>query len=205
MPAMSAVERAFCRSGPWRAFTRRVALPWALAGVDLHGDVLELGSGSGSVAADLLQRSPSIRLTATDVDPAMLDAARQFLAPFGDRVKVRQADATALPFAAGSFDSVVSFIMLHHTLRWEDALGEAVRVLRPGGRLIGYDLVTSGPARTFHRLDRSHHRLASADEFTARLRQLPVEEIRVEPALRNLAVRFHARRSGDTTEPQSAP
>jgi SAM-dependent methyltransferase len=131
------------------------------------------------------------------VDSAMVDSARQRLTPFGDRVEVRQADATALPFAAASFDSVVSFIMLHHTLRWEDVLGEAVRVLRPGGRLVGYDLVNSPPARTFHRLDRSDHRLASADELSARLRQLPVEDVGIDPALWGLVVRFRARRAGD--------
>ena len=204
MPAMSAVERAFCRSGPWRVFTRRVVFPWVLAGVDLHGDVLELGSGSGSVAAELLRRFPSIHLTATDIDPAMVEAARQHLAAFGERVDVRQADASALPFPAGSFDSVVSFIMLHHTLRWEEVIGEAGRVLRPGGHLVGYDLLTSGPARTFHRLDRSDFRLASADELTARLRQLPIDDIRVEPAWRNLVVRFHVRRTGDTPVPPPA-
>jgi SAM-dependent methyltransferase len=198
MPAMSAVERAMCRSTPWRVLTRRVVFPWALDGVTLAGDVLELGSGSGTVAAEFLRGFPSIRLTATDVDPAMVESARHRLTPFGDRVEVRQADATALPFAAASFDSVVSFIMLHHSLLWEDVLGEAVRVLRPGGRLVGYDLVNSAPARTFHRLDRSDHRLASADELSARLRQLPVDDVRIESALRGLVVRFHAHRSGDS-------
>lgn len=75
MPAMSAVEQAFCRSHLWRWFTRRVIFPWALDGLELHGDVLELGSGSGAMAEELLARSPSIRLTATDVDPAMVGAA----------------------------------------------------------------------------------------------------------------------------------
>jgi SAM-dependent methyltransferase len=197
MPVMSAVERALCRSGPWRSFTRRVALPWVLAGAELDGEVLELGSGSGSIGEELLVRFPSIRLTATDVDPAMLETARQRLRSFGDRVEVRQADATGLPFPDGRFDAVVSFIMLHHTIRWEQVLGEAVRVLRPGGVLVGYDLVKSGPARAFHRLDRSHHRLATGDELSARLAGLPLDDLRVEPALRRLVVRFHGHRVGE--------
>ncbi len=124
--------------------------PWALDGINLEGYVLELGSGSGTVAEQLLARFPTIHLTATDVDPSMLDTARRRLASFGDRVEVQQADATQLPFPDGSFDAVVSFIMLHHTLQWEEALSEAVRVLRPGGHLTGYDLVESRPARVLH-------------------------------------------------------
>jgi len=202
MPVMSAVERAFCRSRPWRSFTRRVVVPWALDGITLDGQVLELGSGSGTVTEQLLARFPDIRLTATDVDPSMLDTARRRLAPFGDRVEVRQADATQLPFPDGSFDAAVSFIMLHHTVQWEEALSEAVRVLRPGGHLAGYDLVESGPARVLHRFDLSPHRLATIGGLPERLGQLPVEDVHVEPALRGLIVRFRARRSGETTEEQ---
>src|SRR5688572_7220057 len=130
MPIMSTVEQAWCRSAPWRAFTRRVVFPWAIGALDLHGDVLELGSGSGAMAAELLERYPAIRLTATDVDPAMRSDAAKRLAHFGDRVQVQEADATQLPFPDASFDAVVSFIMLHHVIAWEEALAEAARVLR---------------------------------------------------------------------------
>jgi ubiquinone/menaquinone biosynthesis C-methylase UbiE len=95
---MSTVEQAFCRSRPWRWFTRRVIFPWALDRLDPWGEVLELGSGSGAMAEELLGKFPSIRLTATDVDPAMVEAASRRLKAFGDRVKVQQADATQLPF-----------------------------------------------------------------------------------------------------------
>ena len=200
MPAMSVVERALCRSLPWRAITRRVVFPWVLGDLELVGDVLELGSGSGPVAAELLQRFPGIRLTATDVDPAMVHRAHQKLRSFGERVDVRQADATSLPFPTGSFDGVVSFIMLHHTLRWEDVFGEAVRVLRPGGRLVGYDLVNSAPARIFHQLDRSDHRLAPPEEVAARLRQLRLADTWVEPALGHLVLRFQGRRVDEEAE-----
>jgi ubiquinone/menaquinone biosynthesis C-methylase UbiE len=201
MPAMSAVEQAFCRSHLWRWFTRRVIFPWALDGLELHGDVLELGSGSGAMAEELLARFPSIRLTATDVDPAMVEAATRRLTGFGDRVEVQQADATRLPFPDGSFDVVGSFIMLHHTVQWEQALGEAVRVLRPGGHLAGYDVVLSRPARALHRIDLSPHRLATIPEVTTHLRQLPVGDVHVEPALRGLVARFAARRTDESNAP----
>jgi ubiquinone/menaquinone biosynthesis C-methylase UbiE len=200
MPAMSTVEQAFCRSRFWRWFTRRAIFPWALDGIDLGGEVLELGSGSGAMAQELLTRFPSIRLTATDVDPAMVDAARRRISPFGDRVEVREADATRLPFPDGRFDVVVSFIMLHHTVEWEQALGEAARVLRPGGHLVGYDVVRSAPARALHRLDRSPHRLATIRELTAQFGRLPLDAVRVEPALGGLVVRFAARRTEATAD-----
>lgn len=180
MPAMSLIEQAFCRSRPWRAFTRRVVFPWAFGANQLEGDVLELGSGSGANAAELLARYPCIRVTATDVDPAMLASARRCLRSFGDRADDREADATALPFPDAAFDAVVSLIMLHHVIGWERALAESVRVLRPGGLVAGYDLVQSLPARALHRIDRSPHRLA----------ELALVDIGMESRLGGLVDRF---------------
>ena len=69
---MSRAESAFCRSAPWRTVARRVVLPWALHGFRPHGDVLEIGAGSGAMAADLLATCPDARVTATDVDGEMV-------------------------------------------------------------------------------------------------------------------------------------
>src|SRR5437868_12862303 len=161
MPVMSRIQQTLCRSVPWGFFTRRVVFPWAIGGADLNGDVLELGSGSGAMAAAMLDRYPAIRLTATDVDPAMRTAASARLARFGDRSEVTEADATDLPFGDNSFDAVVSFIMLHHVIEWEKALSEIARVLRPGGMLAGYDLVWSGPHRLVQRAETESHRFAT--------------------------------------------
>lgn len=159
MPEMTSFEQGFCRSAPWRWFARHAVLPWALQGERLSGDVLEIGSGSGAMAAEMLRRFPDVRLTATDYDDAMIDDARDRLREFGDRVDVKQADATQLPFPDESFDTVLSFIMLHHVVDWEKAIAEAVRVLRPGGRLLGFDLLDNPSARIFHRAEHSPHRM----------------------------------------------
>src|SRR5438309_7431291 len=163
MPAMSPFEAAFCRSAPWRLFARRLVLPWALQGVRPHGRVLEIGAGSGAMAAELLAMFDDITMCVTDFDDAMVTAAAERLAPFGDRVECRQADATALPFADDSFDTVLSWIMLHHTVEWEDALREAARVLRPGGRLIAYDLLASRTFSFLHQADGHGHRRIRLD------------------------------------------
>jgi ubiquinone/menaquinone biosynthesis C-methylase UbiE len=192
---MSTVERALCRSLPWRLFTRRVVVPWAIGPTGLRGEILELGSGSGAMAAELLERYPTIRLTATDVDPTMRAAAARRLERFGDRVRVQEADATRLPFGDASFDGVVSFIMLHHVIAWEDALAEVARVLRPGGMLAGYDLMRSGPNRLLHRRDVSRHRMATVDALRSRLTELPLAEVSVRPGLGGMVARFRGQRS----------
>lgn len=139
MPVMSAVEGAFCRSSPWRSFARRRALPWALDGHSLVGDVLEIGGGSGAMAAGVARSYPDVRITITDVDLAMVDAAQARLAGLPN-VTVTQADVTTLPFEDERFDAVTSYLMLHHVIEWHEALVEIGRVLKPGGRFIGYDL-----------------------------------------------------------------
>lgn len=190
MPAMSAVEQAFCRSAPWRVFTQRLVLPWALDGRELDGDVLEIGGGGGAMAEQLLGRFQGTQLMVTDHDEAMVAPARPRLRRFGERVRVEPADATALPYADGTFDGVVSFIMLHHVLEWEKALAEAVRVLRPGGVLVGYDLLSTGVSRWIHRVDGSRNRLMQLHELREQLRGVKLDDVRCQPGLRGLVVRF---------------
>jgi SAM-dependent methyltransferase len=195
MPEMSRSAQLVCRSAPWRVVAGRVVLPWALQGIGLTGDVLEIGCGSGAMAAEVLRRYPDARMTATDYDDSMVDAARRRLAPFGPRAQVRQADATALPFPDASFDVALSFIMLHHVVQWEQAVAELVRVLRPGGRLVGYDLLGD---RRGHRPQHGHdHRLMRSTELRERFRELGVEDAKVSPGLGGLVARFTARRRVD--------
>jgi ubiquinone/menaquinone biosynthesis C-methylase UbiE len=188
---MSRFAQVMCRSAPWRFFAGRVVLPWALQGTQLRGDVLEIGCGSGAMAAEMLRRFPDVRLTATDYDESMVTVARRRLAPFGPRAHVRRADATDLPFPDASFDTALSFIMLHHVVHWEAALGELVRVLRPGGGLVGYDLMGDRGGHLVH--GREHDvRLMRRSELEQRLHALDVEG-RVRPAFGGLASRFAAR------------
>jgi ubiquinone/menaquinone biosynthesis C-methylase UbiE len=194
MPAMSRFESAFCRGAGWGAFAGRVVLPWALQGERLDGEVLEIGGGSGAMAGRLLTTYPRLRIIVTDYDQAMVAAAQARLAPFADRAGVQQADATRLPFPDGRFDAVLSFIMLHHVIDWEAALGEAVRVLRPGGVLIGYDLVASRLARWLHQAEGARHRLMTLGQIRDRLDDLSTEAITLRPDLAGLVVRFRVRK-----------
>ena len=65
------------------------------------------------------------------------------------------ADATALPFAVGSFDVVAFSSVLHHVPDFPAALREAVRVLRPGGRAFAFDPNALNPAMALLRVPES--------------------------------------------------
>lgn len=193
---MSGSEVSLCRSGPWQAIARR-AVPWATLHAELAGDVLEIGAGGGAMSAELARVFPHIRLTTTDTDASMVDAARTRLAACPN-VTVRQADVTRLPFADASFDVVASFLMLHHVIDWESAVAEAARVLRPGGLLVGYDLTDTPVASLIHGLDRSPHRLIriGALERVARTAGLePERPEHVRYSMRNHIVRFALRKA----------
>lgn len=93
MPSMSLVERTFCRSAPWSLATRRVILPWVLQGLRPHGELLEMGAGSGAMASGIARGFRDLRVTVTDIDPVMVKAARHRLADERN-VIVQQADVT---------------------------------------------------------------------------------------------------------------
>ncbi|MGH8918472.1 MAG: class I SAM-dependent methyltransferase, partial [Acidimicrobiales bacterium] len=144
--------RQFCTSAPYRFVARRLVMPWALQGVRPTGEVLEIGTGSGAMAAEVLRMFGDLHLVATDYDPEMVSAARATLAPWAGRATAQQADATSLPFDDARFGLVLSCAMLHHVGHWEAALAEALRVLRPGARLVGFDLLRTAPMRLLHGL-----------------------------------------------------
>jgi ubiquinone/menaquinone biosynthesis C-methylase UbiE len=170
---MSQLESLLLRSEPWRLFATRVVLPWGLAGERLAGHALEVGTGSGAMGAALLDRFPQLRLTATDIDPQMVLAAGKRLARYEERVTVAQADAARLPFDDASFDLALSFLMLHHVGNWETALRELVRVVRPGGRVLGCDIIHSRvldwSERTF---GSGEERLITLEAFGGQVSQL---------------------------------
>ena len=191
MPAMSAFEKAFCRSTPWTLFTSRVILPWALQGLRPEGELLELGAGSGGMAAATTSTFPELRVTATDIDPAMVEAGRKRLHGRAG-ICVEQADVTQLAYDDDSFDYVASYLMLHHVIDWRRALDEVTRVLRPGGTFVGYDLTDTRLARWIHLADRSPHRLIPAPEFEPALPRAGLHTLAVRRGLGDHVVRFTA-------------
>jgi demethylmenaquinone methyltransferase / 2-methoxy-6-polyprenyl-1,4-benzoquinol methylase len=100
--------------------------------------LLDVAGGTGDVAFRFLKRSPDATATVLDMTESMLVAGRQRADAdkMADRLNWVVGDAMALPFAAGSFDVYTISFGIRNVTRIEDALAEAYRVLRPGGRLM---------------------------------------------------------------------
>jgi ubiquinone/menaquinone biosynthesis C-methylase UbiE len=100
-------------------------------------DVLDLGCGTGTLALVVKRAEPGARVVGLDVDARILAIARRKIAAAGLDVELHQASATAPPFRPGSFDRILSTLVLHHlTLPEKRAVFAAVRMLlRPGGEL----------------------------------------------------------------------
>jgi len=96
--------------------------------------VLETAAGTGVVTRELASALPQARLTATDLNPAMLDRAAS-LQPGSATLEWRQADALNLPFPDHSFDALACAFGVMFFPDRHRALGEAARVLEPGGLL----------------------------------------------------------------------
>jgi ubiquinone/menaquinone biosynthesis C-methylase UbiE len=118
------------------------------------GDVLEIACGTGIVTRRLREHlDRSVRLVATDLNPAMLDFARAKLA-HARGITFREADAQRLPFADGEFASVVCTFGIMFFPDKPAALREMRRVLRDGGTLL---------LTVWDRIENNPHALASAE------------------------------------------
>lgn len=121
------MERHYSPGRTWEALARS-ALPLLQP-----GDVLDIASGDG-VLAELLAPH-SHRYVCLDASTKVVAAASERLRRLKN-VEVREGDMHALPFEAGSFDLVVLMHALTYAEQPAQAVAEAARVLRPGGRLL---------------------------------------------------------------------
>ena len=100
--------------------------------------LLDVAGGTGDIAFRFLKRAPRARVTVCDMTESMLVEGRKRAEAetLADRLGWVTGDAMALPFKDNSFDRYTISFGIRNVTRIPDALAEAYRVLRPGGRLM---------------------------------------------------------------------
>jgi ubiquinone/menaquinone biosynthesis C-methylase UbiE len=96
---------------------------------------LEIGAGTGYFTLNLMQEGVVASAVCTDISPGMLRTLEHNAETLGLDVETAACEASALPFADGSFDLVLGHAVLHHLPDLQGAFAEFARVLRPGGTL----------------------------------------------------------------------
>jgi len=100
--------------------------------------LLDVAGGTGDIAFRFLGRAPGARATVLDMTEAMLveGQKRAEAESMAEKLDWGVGDAMALPFEDNSFDVYTISFGIRNVTRIGDALSEAFRVLRPGGRLM---------------------------------------------------------------------
>jgi ubiquinone/menaquinone biosynthesis C-methylase UbiE len=142
------------------------------------GKILDLGCGTGEIAAALGRRGYAV--SACDFAEEMVEVARRSHPGSGVEWVGLEPDWEALPFAAGRFDGVVASSVFEYLVDVPRVAGELARVLRPGGSLL---LSVPNPAngvrkveawlqsrRLDQRLPRLLRRVPRVDSYTTYLR-----------------------------------
>ncbi|MFL6239731.1 MAG: class I SAM-dependent methyltransferase [Actinomycetes bacterium] len=134
---MNPLHNIFCSSSKYETAMRERLFPAVLSGLDLSSaDVLEIGPGFGAGTQWLTERAGSV--TAVEYEAKLAEKVRRRV----PKATVIHGSGTAMPLEDASYDVVVCTTMLHHVPTDEDQdalLGEARRVLRPGGTFCGSD------------------------------------------------------------------
>ncbi len=119
---------------------------------DLHGNVLDVACGTGDMVQELQKRGCLV--TGVDLSEEMLTIAKS-KAPTATYMI---ADAEHLPFENDCFDAVTCAFGVRNFVHLEQGLGEMLRVLKPGGRMVILELATpdSKLIRPFYNLYTKH-------------------------------------------------
>jgi demethylmenaquinone methyltransferase / 2-methoxy-6-polyprenyl-1,4-benzoquinol methylase len=99
--------------------------------------VLDLATGTGDIALEVLRSHYGARITGADFAPEMMEVGKA--RPGGDRIEWVEADAMDLPFKDNTFDAVTHGYLLRNVADIPTTLAEQFRVLKPGGRMVALE------------------------------------------------------------------
>ncbi|MCX4625521.1 class I SAM-dependent methyltransferase [Streptomyces sp. NBC_01443] len=136
--ALKAKHRTMWALGDYPAVATRVvsALGPVLVeacGVKRGDRVLDIAAGSGNAAIPAALAGGNV--IASDLTPELLDVGRREAAARGAELRWQEADAEALPYAYGAFDTVMSCVGVMFAPHHQECADELVRVCRPGGTI----------------------------------------------------------------------
>jgi demethylmenaquinone methyltransferase / 2-methoxy-6-polyprenyl-1,4-benzoquinol methylase len=181
--------------------------------------LLDVAGGTGDVAFRFLKRAPGASAVVLDMTESMLIEGRKRAEAdrLADNLDWVVGDAMALPFASSSFDAYTISFGIRNVTRIADALSEAYRVLRPGGRLMvlefsripndlmqkAYDLysfnvipvmgqVVSGDRDSYQYLVESIRKFPDQESFATMIRQAGFDQVKY----RNMTMGVAALHSG---------
>jgi ubiquinone/menaquinone biosynthesis C-methylase UbiE len=97
------------------------------------GKALEIGCGRGIGVQIILNRFNARTVDAFDLDPRMIDLAKQRLKGLNGVGRLWVEDATHISVPEMAYDSVFDFGAIHHITDWQKAIAEVYRLLKPNG------------------------------------------------------------------------
>lgn len=142
---------------------------------------IDVGAGAGRHSYEALRRGADV--TAYDLDEVELKAVAEMFdamvaageVPPGGKARVQVGDALSLPYPDGHFDTVLASEILEHVPQDEQAIGELVRVLAPGGMLAVTvprwlpERICWALSDEYHANEGGHIRIYRADALRAKL------------------------------------
>ena len=182
-------------------------------------NLLDVAGGTGDIAFRLLKRAPGATATVLDMTESMLieGQKRAEAERLSDRLSWVVGDAMALPFADNTFDVYTISFGIRNVTRIGDALAEAHRVLKPGGRIMvlefsqlpnpmlqaAYDAysfnvipvmgqIVAGDRESYQYLVESIRKFPDQDSFAAMIRAAGFDQVKY----RNLSMGIAALHSG---------
>lgn len=97
--------------------------------------ILDIGCGVGAVLGIIGEKFPTLTFAGIDHQPRQIAYAQQYLADLGLQTDLRVGDAYALPWADNTFDFALTVWLLEHVPDPAGIMQEALRVLKPGGKI----------------------------------------------------------------------
>ena len=162
--------------------------PTAIAGLNEGESVLDLGSGGGLDCFLAAQKvGPTGKVVGLDMSADMIQLARRNAGRIdAENVRFRLGEMEDMPFADGSFDVIISNCVINLSPDKDAVFREAVRVLKPGGRLRASDIVFAREPTEQERKDLTSWTACIAGALTEadyadKLRTAGFEDVRLEP------------------------